>query len=1350
MYTSRGSASRRRSLLAVLATGTLLAAPLAVGTAAAAEPNAPLTAPAPAAQSPQDRALAEAERTGRPVEIPELLDEYDETLANPDGTFTRRSHVEPVRAKVDGAWRTPDATLRARPDGTLAPAAPTFPIVFSGGGTAPLASLTREGHTLAIGWPTALPTPVVDGSTARYPEVLPGVDLEVRADVDGFSEQLVVKTRQAAADPALAELRLLTTADGLDLSTADDGGIRARDRDGRTVFQAPAPTMWDTPAPKDPPRAARAALAADPAGPEPERDVHSARMGVQVEPGAIRITPDHALLTSPDARFPLVIDPVFTGGSRQKWAFTASSYPNSSFVAGAGWTSDNPTDEFRAGYSGDAKHQTYFTVGTGGLKGAQILGATLHTVETHSWGCSASAAGYTDLWVVGAWDHDPTWNWGLPRAARVNHDSFAGGNDTYCPNDLGHDFSGDGLRSWVQQVADNDGAALTLNLAAESSMEGNVNSYKRFKNNPYLEVTYNRAPVVDESAAYEGPWTPGGSGSKPVPCVTDPASWPVVGNNDLVLTAKVSDPDGTNTTAHFGVWKDAGGDVQSFDTVVGSGSWATDTVPANLFQDGVKYRWAAQARDGIAQSATTTQCGFTVDRSAPTAVGVAPADGKRIDVAEVPARVARTLRLTASDSNLAGFCWTLEQPVSVSNTRCQNGTWADAVNGAANVTVTPTSWPNARLHVVAYDKAGNRSSDPADGVQLIATRPADFVRPASATTTPAGHDLPGDLNGDGYPDVVAVSPQGVLRLYPGTGSGVAGTPVDLGGGWAGALVTHRGDLAGNRATTADVDGYEDYVVRGASGPDAGKLFVYPNDGLGRPNPAARRQLVHPTAADWSATTQVLATGDLDGRPGNDLLTVEGGRLYLYSGRTKAGGTTDTTAPFDLAGRTELGAGTDWSAVTLAAPGDLNGDGTADLVARDNRTGALTRYPGRGGGATAYTLGAGTPYGSPVAGRAGLLSLGNIQSAVTTETEWYDANDNGVEEPGERVPYRRSTPAAGQGAPDLLVATPAGGTVTYTEDGSTAKSAGCPGGCLLAYSADTSGPGALPRLAGGGSWGGEWLEGPSALGDRLMRDRTDYDRDGWTDLLARDSAGALWVYPGSGGSGVGTYGTRKLVCSGCGGYPVVRATDLDGDRTADLVMRDGGGTLSLWRGNGTPGDGTNWVGPTRIGVGWNGLSQLDFADLNGDGKVDAVGTDANGDLWLYPGTGRSTADGQLGSPVKIGTGWGGRDVLLGDVDDDGRTDVLAVVQGTGEMYAYRNTGGSGLQLLGDATLVGTGWWPGVHRPQLGDVNNDGLTDILDRDSDGNLWLYPGTGRTGTSAFGDRSLLGWGWQGYETYL
>ena len=47
--------------------------------------------------------------------------------------------------------------------------------------------------------------------------------------------------------------------------------------------------------------------------------------------------------------------------------------------------------------------------------------------------------------------------------------------------------------------------------------------------------------------------------------------------------------------------------------------------------------------------------------------------------------------------------------------------------------------------------------------------------------------------------------------------------------------------------------------------------------------------------------------------------------------------------------------------------------------------------------------------------------------------------------------------------------------------------------------------------------------------------------------------------------------------------------------------------------------------------------------------------------------------------------------------------------------------------------------------LGDVNGDGLRDVLARDQYGYVWLLPGV--SGSSGFGPRQFLGQGFGGYS---
>ncbi|MFI9207413.1 FG-GAP-like repeat-containing protein [Streptomyces sp. NPDC053253] len=218
-----------------------------------------------------------------------------------------------------------------------------------------------------------------------------------------------------------------------------------------------------------------------------------------------------------------------------------------------------------------------------------------------------------------------------------------------------------------------------------------------------------------------------------------------------------------------------------------------------------------------------------------------------------------------------------------------------------------------------------------------------------------GSGVDTDLTGDGRPDLVAVKDDGNLRVYPGTGDGVLGAQRLIGtGGWAGAVVSHRGDWTG--------DGHPDVLAR--IGND---LWVYPGTGGGELGP---RIAMGGRPTGWSGLTP-LAAGDVDGDGLPDVLVRSGTGLWLHrGGEPKAG--QPTFAP-----RAALQIGdAEWAAYDVLTPGDVDGDKKADVWARDRATGAIKQYPSRGTqhlGTDPATLGGVT---AAVADRRLLLSAGD--------------------------------------------------------------------------------------------------------------------------------------------------------------------------------------------------------------------------------------------------------------------------------------------------------------------------------------------------------------------------------------
>ncbi|MFJ3297047.1 hypothetical protein [Streptomyces bacillaris] len=176
-----------------------------------------------------------------------LRGESSEVFATPEGNLEAREYLRPVRARVKGVWQPVETDLVRAADGSVTPKVATVDLAFSGGGDTPLVRMRKAGRELALSWPEKLPVPETDGPRATYRNVLPNVDLRMEAQEDGFTQLLVVKSAEAAANEKLSELRLKLAADGMEVRETSGGGLEAVDEGAKgAVFEAPRPMMWDS------------------------------------------------------------------------------------------------------------------------------------------------------------------------------------------------------------------------------------------------------------------------------------------------------------------------------------------------------------------------------------------------------------------------------------------------------------------------------------------------------------------------------------------------------------------------------------------------------------------------------------------------------------------------------------------------------------------------------------------------------------------------------------------------------------------------------------------------------------------------------------------------------------------------------------------------------------------------------------------------------------------------------------------------------------------------------------------------------------------------------------------------
>jgi Domain of unknown function (DUF1906)/FG-GAP-like repeat len=248
---------------------------------------------------------------------------------------------------------------------------------------------------------------------------------------------------------------------------------------------------------------------------------------------------------------------------------------------------------------------------------------------------------------------------------------------------------------------------------------------------------------------------------------------------------------------------------------------------------------------------------------------------------------------------------------------------------------------------------------------------------------------------------------------------------------------------------------------------------------------------------------------------------------------------------------------------------------------------------------------------------------------------------------------------------------------------------------------------------------------------------DFTGNGWSDVLARTSStGNLFLYPGNGT--VAAEGARRRIGTAWKSMnAIVRIGDLNRDGHEDVVARQTNGNLWFY-----PGTGAALGSRKRLATKWSGLREITaIGDLNKDGYPDLLAVQAsNHNLYFYPGK----AGSKLGTRKFLAGGWNTRTELAGagDFNRDGYPDLLARQSPNGELYLYPGRKGA----LGARVRIATGWNGMRDLIGVGDFNRDGYPDVAAVvKSSGKLMLYPGTGgglRPGVllaTGYGGRSPL-----------
>ncbi|MGC5344921.1 LamG-like jellyroll fold domain-containing protein [Streptomyces sp. DT171] len=564
-----------------------------------------------------------------------MRSESSDVYATPDGNLEAREYLRPVRTRVGGQWKLIETELVKSDDGAVVPKATAVGLKFSGGGNAPLVRMTKAGRELALSWPARLPVPDVDGATATYHDVLPDVDLRMQAQEDGFTQLLVVKSAEAAANKDLSELRLKVAAAGMDVHRTGGGGLQAVDKGARgMVFEAPTPMMWDSssgpetvPAsePATPGAAARTAATGTGSGEEPAATESGklAPVGVEVPTGGkeIVLTPDAEVLRGEDTTYPVFIDPQWYSPRASAWTMASkywASSPqwkfNGESTAGMGycnWSYCQPNDTKRLLYR----------LPTSKFAGKSILSAEFVVRNTWSASCSARSV---ELWRTK--DISSTTTWNTQNASgfwikQLKSQSFAYGYTGCAAKDAEFD-----VKAAVQEAANGKWATMTFGLRADS--ETDQYAWKRFSDKAYLRVKYNRPPQQVKMSQLSMEY--GGTCKK-----SDSA--PQVRTLGKIYANGVTDPDGDNIAVQFQAAWDTGdgkGNIARWSPALTplkkSGSGFSISLPTSVPKN-KRISWYVRSYDGAQYSPWSSAlgssaCYFTYDTAVPQAPAISSGD----------------------------------------------------------------------------------------------------------------------------------------------------------------------------------------------------------------------------------------------------------------------------------------------------------------------------------------------------------------------------------------------------------------------------------------------------------------------------------------------------------------------------------------------------------------------------------------------------------------------------------------------------------------------------------------------------------------------------------------------------
>ena len=267
-------------------------------------------------------------------------------------------------------------------------------------------------------------------------------------------------------------------------------------------------------------------------------------------------------------------------------------------------------------------------------------------------------------------------------------------------------------------------------------------------------------------------------------------------------------------------------------------------------------------------------------------------------------------------------------------------------------------------------------------------------------------------------------------------------------------------------------------------------------------------------------------------------------------------------------------------------------------------------------------------------------------------------------------------------------------------------------------------------------------GLATVGFDAVPTLADLDGDGDLDALIGNSAGNSVFFENTGTASAPAFAASVVNPFGLadvGNNAAPTLADLDGDGDLDALIGNSAGNTFFFANTGTasvPAFAASVVNPFGLaGVGNTATPTL--ADLDGDGDLDALIGNADGNTVVFPNTGTATGpafDASFSNPFGLADVGNNAAPTLADLDGDGDLDAL-IGNNAGYTFFFENTGTASAPAFAASVLnpFGLADVGNSAAPALADLDGDGDLDALIGNYAGNTFFFENTGTASAPAF-----------------